>query len=103
ELIHSLPANPTSSVSIKHLGFPARNETYFLYIYNGSSRILALNRRLITKGNLMATPIKLATGLGGAIGSDFVRSGNQLYFVEFNGKLSVLNLVRPLVGIVAQG
>jgi len=51
----------------------------------------------------MATPIKLATGLGGAIGSDFVRSSNQLYFVEFNGKLSVLNLVRPLVGIVAQG
>jgi hypothetical protein len=51
----------------------------------------------------MATPIQLATGLGGAIGSDFVQSRNQLYFVEFNGKVSVLDLVRPLAGIVSQG
>ena len=44
----------------------------------------------------MSTPIQLATGLGGAIGSDFVLSRNQVYFVEFNGKVSVLDLVRPL-------
>ena len=51
----------------------------------------------------MATPIKLAAGLGGAIGSDYVQSQNRLYFVEFNGKVSVLDLVRPLAGIVSQG
>lgn len=51
----------------------------------------------------MVTPIKLATGLGGAIGSDYVQSQNRLYFVEFNGKVSVLDLVRPLAGIVSQG
>ncbi|HMG76209.1 MAG TPA: hypothetical protein VK582_22105 [Pyrinomonadaceae bacterium] len=51
----------------------------------------------------MTTPIQLASGLGGAIGSDYVQSKNQLYFVEFNGKVSVLDLVRPLVGIVSQG
>jgi hypothetical protein len=51
----------------------------------------------------MASPIKLATGLGGAIGSDFVQSRNQVYFVEFNGKISVLDLVRPLVSVVSQG
>src|SRR5919205_206502 len=51
----------------------------------------------------MATPIKLAAGLGGAIGSDYVQSRNQVYFVEFNGKVSVLDLVRPLASIVSQG
>jgi sugar lactone lactonase YvrE len=51
----------------------------------------------------MAPPVKLATGLGGAIGSDYVQSRNQVYFVEFNGKVSVLDLVRPLVGVVSQG
>ncbi|MDX6695678.1 MAG: hypothetical protein QOF02_3281 [Blastocatellia bacterium] len=51
----------------------------------------------------MAPPIKLATGLGGVIGSDFVQSRNQVYFVEFNGKVSVLDLVRPLVAVVSQG
>jgi hypothetical protein len=51
----------------------------------------------------MAQPLILATGLGGAIGSDFVQSRNQLYFVEFSGKVSVLDLVRPLDGVVSQG
>src|SRR5436853_30317 len=36
----------------------------------------------------------LATGLGGAIGCDLRRAQNQLLFVEFNGKLSRLNLFR---------
>lgn len=51
----------------------------------------------------MATPIQLATGLGGAIGCDYRPSRNQLIFVEFNGKVSRLNLVRPLVAAVSQG
>ena len=51
----------------------------------------------------MATPTQLATGLGGAIGSDYVQSRNEVYFVEYNGKVSVIDLVRPLVSIVSQG
>lgn len=51
----------------------------------------------------MSTPIQLATGLGGAIGSDYVQSRNEVYFVEFNGKVSVLDLVRPLEAIVFSG
>src|SRR5215469_8596855 len=42
----------------------------------------------------MSTPVQLVTGLGGAIGCDFRRAQNQLVFVEFNGKLSRLNLFR---------
>ncbi len=42
----------------------------------------------------MPTPTPLVTGLGGAIGSDFRRAQNQLVFVEYNGKLSRLNLFR---------
>lgn len=42
----------------------------------------------------MSSSIELVSGLGGAIGSDFRRSQNQLLFVEFNGKLSRLNLYR---------
>lgn len=49
------------------------------------------------------TAIQLATGLGGAIGSNYRRSRNQLYFVEFNGKVSRLDLVRPLAATVSQG
>jgi hypothetical protein len=51
----------------------------------------------------MAAPIKLASGLGGAIGSDYVQSKNQVYFVEFNGKVSVLDLVRQLDAVVFTG
>ena len=40
----------------------------------------------------MSTATQLATGLAGAIGSDFRRSRAQLLFVEFGGKLSSLNL-----------
>src|SRR5262245_43040928 len=36
----------------------------------------------------------LVSGLGGAIGCDLRRSQNQLLFVEYNGKLSRLNLFR---------
>ncbi len=36
----------------------------------------------------------LATGLGGAIGCDLRRAQNQLLFVEYDGKLSRLNLFR---------
>jgi len=36
----------------------------------------------------------LITGLGGAIGCDLRRAQNQLLFVEYNGKLSRLNLFR---------
>ncbi len=46
---------------------------------------------------------QLATGLGGAIGSDYKRSSNQLFFVEFNGRVSVLDLVRPLDTVVFSG
>jgi hypothetical protein len=46
---------------------------------------------------------QLASGLGGAIGCDYRRSSNQLFFVEFNGKVSVLDLVRPLAATVSQG
>ncbi|HEV2351324.1 MAG TPA: hypothetical protein VG028_15915 [Terriglobia bacterium] len=42
----------------------------------------------------MSSPVQLVAGLGGAIGSDFRRLLNQLIFVEFNGKLSRLNLLR---------
>jgi len=42
----------------------------------------------------MPTPVQLVTGLGGAIGCDFRRAQNQLVFVEYNGKLSRLNLFR---------
>ena len=40
----------------------------------------------------MSTATQLATGLAGAIGSDFRASQNQLIFVEYGGKLSALNL-----------
>jgi hypothetical protein len=42
----------------------------------------------------MSSAIQLVSGLGGAIGCDFRRIQNQLLFVEFNGKLSRLNLYR---------
>ena len=45
----------------------------------------------------------LASGLHGAIGCDFIPSTNQLAFVEFDGKVSVLNLIQPLVATVSQG
>jgi hypothetical protein len=47
---------------------------------------------------------KLVDGLGGAIGSRFMPSRNQLAFVEFaTGKISFLDMIRPLDSIVSQG
>ncbi|PPK85068.1 hypothetical protein CLV84_1958 [Neolewinella xylanilytica] len=43
----------------------------------------------------MITPIPVITGLGGAIGSAFDRDRNRLYFTEFDGKLSRLDLTPP--------
>lgn len=51
----------------------------------------------------MTTSTQLASGLGGAIGCDYKRSSNQLFFVEFNGKVSVLDLVQPLDTVVFSG
>lgn len=45
---------------------------------------------------------QLVGSLGGAIGSDLRRSYNQLIFVEFDGKLSSVNLFEPAV-IVSSG
>jgi len=42
----------------------------------------------------MTTPTPLASGLSGAIGSDFRPTHAQLVFVEFGGRLSRLNLFR---------
>ena len=42
----------------------------------------------------MTTQNQLVSGLGGAIGSDFRSTLNQLLFVEYAGKLSRLNLTR---------
>lgn len=49
----------------------------------------------------MSTTTQLVSGLGGAIGSDFRRLLNQLIFVEFNGKLSRLNLTRTATVITS--
>jgi hypothetical protein len=57
---------------------------------------------LTAEDMIMATPIQLATGLGGAIGCDFRSSHNQLVFVEYAGKLSRLNLFHPAT-IVSSG
>jgi DNA-binding beta-propeller fold protein YncE len=51
----------------------------------------------------IATRTQLATGLGGAIGSHYVRNRNQLYFVEFNGKVSVIDLIQALDTTVYSG
>jgi hypothetical protein len=45
----------------------------------------------------------LATGLAGAIGSRYLKTKNQLLFVEWGGFISKIDLVRPLLGIVSQG
>lgn len=51
----------------------------------------------------MSNAILLATGLGGAIGSDYILSRNRVCFVEYSGKISVLDLVRPLDAVVFSG
>lgn len=49
----------------------------------------------------MITPNNLLSGLGGAIGSHFDTAKNRLYFVEYNGKLSSLDLTPQGATIVA--
>jgi hypothetical protein len=50
----------------------------------------------------MPAPIQLATGLGGAIGCDYRSKVNRLFFVEFNGKVSCINLI-PTASVVSSG
>jgi hypothetical protein len=49
----------------------------------------------------MPTSTQLVTGLAGAIGCDFQQAQNRLYFVEYGGKLSSLDLF-PTATIVAK-
>lgn len=51
----------------------------------------------------LATTTRLVDGLGGATGSHYVAATRQLYFVEFDGKVSVLDLVRRLDTVVFEG
>ncbi len=46
----------------------------------------------------MTTTQQLVSGLGGAIGSDFIATQNRLVFTEFDGKISRYDLVRSLRG-----
>lgn len=52
---------------------------------------------------LTPTTERLATGLAGAIGSSYRQAHNDLIFVEFGGKLSRLQLVRPVAATVSSG
>ena len=45
----------------------------------------------------------LTAGLGGAIGCDYAQSLNRLYFVEYNGKLSRLDLLPRLSRTISRG
>jgi DNA-binding beta-propeller fold protein YncE len=49
----------------------------------------------------MAT--QLVNGLGGAVGCRYLSTRNQLLFVEYNGKVSVVDLIRPLASTVSSG
>src|SRR6266542_6200880 len=51
----------------------------------------------------MSVPRELATGLGGAIGCDYRRDPNYLILVEFDGKISRVDLVRTLDHVVFSG
>ncbi|MEP7143584.1 MAG: hypothetical protein ABI707_11970 [Ferruginibacter sp.] len=46
---------------------------------------------------------KLVGGLGGAIGSRYLKNKNQLVFVEYSGFISKLDLVQSLASTVSQG
>lgn len=56
-------------------------------------QVLLKNLSLFSAGIQSAASQQLVNGLGGAIGSDYRPAGHQLVFVEFNGKLSRLNLI----------
>jgi hypothetical protein len=49
------------------------------------------------------TPTPLVSGLGGAIGCDFIHTRNRLVFVEYNGQVSRLDLVRSVDSVVSSG
>jgi len=51
----------------------------------------------------MATPTPIATGLGGAIGCDYLQSANQLIFVEYNGKVSAIDLTTKHYHVLGTG
>jgi DNA-binding beta-propeller fold protein YncE len=51
----------------------------------------------------MTTSKQLATGLGGAIGCDYLEGRNQLVFVEYDGKISRLDLVCPTASTLSSG
>lgn len=52
----------------------------------------------------MAVLTPIASGLGGAIGSSYLRGRNQVLFVEYStGKLSVVDLIRPVAATVSSG
>ena len=51
----------------------------------------------------MATTKELASGLGGAIGSHYRNDTNQLFFVEYAGRISRLDLIRPAAAVVSSG
>ena len=51
----------------------------------------------------MTTSTPLVTGLGGAIGCDYLQSHDQLIFVEFDGKISRINMVHSPVSTVSSG
>ena len=46
---------------------------------------------------------KLVGGLGGAIGSRYLKNKNQLGFVEYSGFISKLDMVQSLASTVSQG
>src|SRR5207247_1236092 len=48
----------------------------------------------------MVIPVSIGTGLGGAIGCSLRQSANQLVVVEFNGKVSAIDLV-PSFSVVS--
>jgi len=51
----------------------------------------------------MPAPQPIATGLSGAIGSHFQNDVSRLFFVEFGGKISRLDLIRPPAVVVSSG
>ena len=51
----------------------------------------------------MSSSITLTSGLGGAIGCDFNEMTRQLFFVEYDGKVSRLDLTRALDHVVYNG
>ena len=51
----------------------------------------------------MTTVSPIASGLDGAVGSDYLRAKNQLVFVEFDGEINVLDLTTRAVHRIGDG